>query len=71
MGFVSKFMKPIHIGKVTPVTRPGDDEMKKDFIELRKTAEKMVIFHTSSKCHILMLLLLLLITIILVMLGIC
>jgi len=36
-------MKPIKIGKVsTPIDRSSDEEMKKDFVELRKTAEKMV-----------------------------
>jgi len=48
MGFVSKFMKPIQIGKVEPVSRPSDEEMKKDFIELRRRAEQMDLF-TPSK----------------------
>lgn len=48
MGLVGKYMKPLHIGKVTPIPKPGDDEMKKDFSELRQLAEKMGLFKPSK-----------------------
>lgn len=38
---VKKFLKPIHIGSLPP-TEDKQEALKKDFIELRETAEKMV-----------------------------
>jgi len=39
---VSKYMPGLHIGKLSPDEVVKDEDMKKDFIELRKTAEQMV-----------------------------
>jgi len=35
-------MPGLHIGKLAPDEVVKDEDMKKDFIELRKTAEQMV-----------------------------
>jgi len=35
-------MPGLHIGKLSPDEVVKDEDMKKDFIELRKTAEQMV-----------------------------
>ena len=48
MPLVSKYMKPIHIGKIGKTDRPSEDELKTDFIELKKTAEQMVNIHRFS-----------------------
>jgi len=37
--FVKKFLKPLHIGSVSDYV---DDDMNRDFRELKKTAIKMV-----------------------------
>ena len=39
---VSKYMPGLHIGKLASDEVVKDEDMKKDFIELRKTAEQMV-----------------------------
>ena len=39
---VSKYMPGLRIGKLAPDEVVKDEDMKKDFIELRKTAEQMV-----------------------------
>ena len=39
---VSKYMPGLHIGKLAPDEVVKDKDIKKDFVELRKTAERMV-----------------------------
>jgi len=55
MPLVSKFMKPIRVGKVAPSCRPEEDEMRRDFAELRRTAEKMNLFTPSVFFYVFML----------------
>lgn len=42
MNVVKKYLKPIHIGHLQEDTHHKDLDIKKDFEELRQTAEKMV-----------------------------
>jgi len=39
---VSKYMPGFHIGKLAPDAVVKDEDIKKDFVELRRTAEEMV-----------------------------
>lgn len=50
---VSKYMPGLHIGKLAPDAVVKDEEIKKDFIELRKTAEQMQLFTPSKTFFIL------------------
>ncbi|KAK6165628.1 hypothetical protein SNE40_022520 [Patella caerulea] len=47
LNFVKKYMKAIHIGTVKPEDQ-SEIELRSDFRELRKTAEKMNLFKTNA-----------------------
>jgi len=42
MGKVSKYMTPLNIGSVGTPCKVDEEEMRKDFVKLRKNAEDMV-----------------------------
>ena len=39
---VRKYLRPIYVGEIETTTMTRDDQMRKDFAELRATAEKQV-----------------------------
>lgn len=48
MGKVSKYMTPLNIGSVGTPCKVDEEEIRKDFIQLRKKAEEMVGFLVAS-----------------------
>lgn len=53
MGKVSKYMTPLNIGSVGTPCKVDEEEMRKDFVKLRKNAEDMNLFEPSKVFYLL------------------